>query len=213
MSIRVIAIDGTAASGKGTLARRLARQLGYAYLDTGKLYRYVGYSIVRDGNDPADEATAEEKARGLEGHLNSDMLADPVLTSDIAGDAASKVAVFDGVRAALLDFQRNFAAKPPENAKGAILDGRDIGTVICPDADLKLFIDANVEIRAKRRYKELQSKEIPVTYGAVLADMRARDARDSGRKNAPMKPADDAIVLDTSEMTAEDVLNKALSLI
>lgn len=206
----IVAIDGTAASGKGTLARRLAERFGFAYLDTGKLYRYVGYSVLRDGGNPADEATAIAKAEALKETLKPEDLANPALSGDDAGQAASQVAAIGGVRQALFDYQISFAQNPPLGKSGAILDGRDIGTVICPHAHLKLYIDAKTEIRAERRHKELQSKENPVTYRAVLADMRARDARDSERAHAPMKPADDAYVIDTSEMGIDEVVEKAL---
>ncbi|MEC7029581.1 MAG: (d)CMP kinase [Pseudomonadota bacterium] len=208
---KVIAVDGTAASGKGTLAKRLAKELGFAYLDTGKLYRYVGARLLARGIDPQDEAEAIAVAQGLNATLKPEDLQDPALGSDENGQAASKVAALTGVRTALLDYQKNFAKTPPGGASGAILDGRDIGTVICPDADLKLYIDANLEIRAQRRFKELQSKGISVTYDAVLADMLERDKRDSSRATAPMKPADDAIVLDTSTMSADDVFDKVRS--
>lgn len=208
---KVIAVDGTAASGKGTLAKRLAKELGFAYLDTGKLYRYVGARLLARGIDPQDEAEAIAVAQGLNTTLKPEHLQDPALGSDENGQAASKVAALTGVRTALLDYQQNFAKTPPGGASGAILDGRDIGTVICPDADLKLYIDANLEIRAQRRFKELQSKGISVTYDAVLADMLERDKRDSSRATAPMKPADDAIVLDTSTMSADDVFDKVRS--
>lgn len=208
---KVIAVDGTAASGKGTLAKRLAKELGFAYLDTGKLYRYVGARLLARGIDPQDEAEAIAVAQGLNTTLKPEDLQDPALSSDENGQAASKVAALTGVRTALLDYQQNFAKTPPGGASGAILDGRDIGTVICPDADLKLYIDANLEIRAQRRFKELQSKGISVTYDAVLADMLERDKRDSSRATAPMKPADDAIVLDTSTMSADDVFDKVRS--
>ncbi|HIF25846.1 MAG TPA: (d)CMP kinase [Micavibrio sp.] len=208
---KVIAVDGTAASGKGTLAKRLAKELGFAYLDTGKLYRYVGARLLARGVDPQDEAEAIAVAQGLNTTLKPEDLQDPALGSDENGQAASKVAALTGVRTALLDYQQNFAKTPPGGASGAILDGRDIGTVICPDADLKLYIDANLEIRAQRRFKELQSKGISVTYDAVLADMLERDKRDSSRATAPMKPADDAIVLDTSTMSADDVFDKVRS--
>ena len=208
---KVIAVDGTAASGKGTLAKRLAKELGFAYLDTGKLYRYVGARLLARGIDPQDEAEAIAVAQGLNTTLKPEDLQDPALGSDENGQAASKVAALTGVRTALLDYQQNFAKTPPGGASGAILDGRDIGTVICPDADLKLYIDANLEIRAQRRFKELQSKGISVTYDAVLADMLERDKRDSSRATAPMKPADDAIVLDTSTMSADDVFDKVRS--
>jgi cytidylate kinase len=211
MSGTVIAIDGTAASGKGTLARKVAEKLGFAYLDTGKLYRYVGWSVLSQGDDPANEEVAVAFAQSLKGNLQPAMLADPALVSDEAGQAASKVAAIPGVRAALLDYQRDFALNPPAGASGAVLDGRDIGTVICPDASLKLYITAKVEIRAQRRYKELHSSDNSVTYEAVLQDMQERDARDAERATAPMKPADDAIVIDTSEMDIEKVRETAFS--
>ena len=209
MSI-IIAIDGTAASGKGTLARKVAAALNCAYLDTGKLYRYIGLSIVREGHDPADEATAVNMAQQLKDTLDPSDLDDPELTSDDAGQAASKCAQFQPVRDVLLAFQREFAANPPQGKDGAVLDGRDIGTVICPDADVKLYIDAKTTVRAQRRAKELQSKGISVTYDAVLADMLERDKRDSGRTAAPMKPADDAKILDTSDMSIDEVLEKTM---
>lgn len=209
----VIAIDGTAASGKGTLARKIAQEMNCAYLDTGKLYRYIGLSITRAGGDPADEATAVKMAESLRSNLSPDDLADPDLASDEAGQAASKCAQFQPVRNVLLAFQREFAANPPHGKDGAVLDGRDIGTVICPDADAKLYIDAKTAVRAERRTKELQSKGISVTYDAVLADMLERDKRDSGRNAAPMKPADDAKIMDTSNMGITEVLYQAMAYI
>lgn len=210
---KIIAIDGPAASGKGSLARKLAGELGYAHLDTGALYRLVGWQVLEAGGDPADEKTALNVAEGLSGTLNPEILQNPALRTDEAGSAASKVAAYASVRTALIDFQKDFAKNPPNNAPGAVLDGRDIGTVICPEADVKLFITADVEARANRRLKELQSKGIEATYGAVLADMRERDARDSGREAAPMKPADDAFVIDTTSMSEANVLAEALSLV
>ena len=205
----IIAIDGSAASGKGTLARSLAEKLGLAFLDTGKLYRYVGYRLLKEKKNPDNEEEAVRLAQSLGGRLKPDDLQDPVLQSDEAGQAGSKVARFAGVRQALYDFQRGFALNPPDG--GAVLDGRDIGTVICPDADIKFFITAPAEIRASRRLKELQSKGISVTYDAVLADMRERDARDAGRDAAPMIPAQDAIIMDTGAMSAAEVLDEALA--
>jgi len=205
----IIAIDGTAASGKGTLARRLAAALGFAYLDTGKLYRYLGHKLLVAGHDPANEVPATQAALALK--PNAEDLRDPVLEQDEAGVAASKVAAIPAVRAALLDYQRGFAAAPPDGARGAILDGRDIGTVICPQADIKFFVTATPQVRAQRRFKELQSKGISVTYDAVLADMTERDARDAGRAAAPMKPADDAIILETDGMSIDQVLDFALT--
>lgn len=209
-SRKVIAIDGTAASGKGTLARVVAQRLGYAYLDTGKLYRYVGYTLLSRGlSHGKDAAIAIQIAKDLRNNLTSEDLQNPDLKTDAAGQAASKVAAISGVRDALVDYQRNFAENPPDNAKGAVLDGRDIGTIICPNAQLKLYITAKTEIRAQRRYKELQLSGISVTYEAVLVGMQERDTRDAERETAPMKPADDAIVIDTGDMNIEEVLNTA----
>lgn len=201
----IIAVDGPAASGKGTLARRLARELGYVYLDTGKLYRAVGMEVLRAGGDPADPTAAEAAAR----KLDPDRLGDPALAGDDAAQAASKVATIPGVRAALLDMQRRFAGRDP----GAVLDGRDIGTVVCPDADIKLFVTASDEIRAERRHKELLERGEASIYARVLQDLKERDARDSARSVAPMKPAEDAVVLDTSGLDAEAAFARAMELI
>ncbi|CCG08818.1 (d)CMP kinase [Pararhodospirillum photometricum] len=194
----IIAIDGPAAAGKGTLSRRLAADLGYAHLDTGKLYRAVGMAVLRAGGDPSDPRQAEAAARALD--LTT--LGDPVLTTDTAGQAASKVAALEGVRAALLDLQRRFAATPP----GAVLDGRDIGTVVCPDADVKVFVTASLEVRAQRRFLELRQNGLDVKEDDVVRDMRERDERDRSRSVAPLVPADDAVVLDTSTLTADQAL-------
>lgn len=209
----VIAIDGPAASGKGTIGRAIAKKLNLAFLDTGALYRAVGHIVLSAGHDPADEEQAILAAQTLKNTLQEGDLANPALRSDEVGSAASKVSAIQGVRSALLELQRDFAQNPPEGAAGALLDGRDIGTVICPDADAKLFITASAEVRAQRRYKELQSAGIDVTYGAVLTDMRERDERDSNRSIAPLKPAEDAQVLDTSDLSADEALNQALALI
>ena len=210
---RVIAIDGPAASGKGTLARKLAKELGYAYMDTGALYRAVGYEVLQVGGDPENEAQALAGCVALAGKLGGSIGAKALSNTDLrkeeCGDAASKVAAIQSVRDALLDIQRDFAANPGEGYKGAVLDGRDVGTVVCPDATLKLYITASDEIRADRRMKELHSKGKIVTKGAVLEDMRARDARDKARKAAPLRAASDAIVLDTSDMDAIQVLEAA----
>ncbi|EKV32442.1 Cytidylate kinase [Caenispirillum salinarum AK4] len=202
----IVAIDGPAASGKGTLARRLARHFGYAYLDTGSLYRAVGFAVMQNGGDPADPDTAEAAARALDpGILN-----DERLRTDAVAQAASKVAAIPAVRAALLEFQRAFAKRPPDGARGAVLDGRDIGTVVCADADRKMFVTASVDVRAKRRFKELREKGHEVIESAVLQDMKDRDARDAGRTVAPLAPAEDALVLDTSDLDAEQVFTLAV---
>ncbi len=211
----IIAIDGPAASGKGTLARRLAKALGYAYMDTGALYRAVGFEVLQAaGRDPENEADAlagcVALAAKLGGAIGTLALANPELRSEECGDAASKVAAIQSVRDALLDIQRDFAANPGEGYKGAVLDGRDVGTIVCPNAPLKLYITASLEIRAERRMKELQLKGKLVTKGAVLEDMRARDARDKARAAAPLRAAEDAIVIDTSELNADQVLETAL---
>ena len=195
----IIAVDGPAASGKGTLARRIAAHLGFAHLDTGRLYRAVGMAVVRAGRDPADASAAEAAARALDPAA----LNDSDLAGDEAAQAASKVAAIPGVRAALLEFQREFARNPPAGNAGAVLDGRDIGTVVCPEADIKFFVTASARIRAERRHKELLDRGEVSIYARVLQEMRERDARDSARDVAPLKPAEDAIVLDTSRMDAD----------
>lgn len=208
MSGIVIAIDGPAASGKGTLARRIASAYGFAHLDTGALYRAVGVAVARAGGDPADPEAAAGAARAL--RPESARLDDPALRTDAAADAASKVAAVPDVRAALLDFQRRFAACPPDRARGAVLDGRDVGTVVCPGADVKLFITASVEVRARRRFNELQNNGIPSIWSQVLEDMKARDERDSRRAVAPLRPAGDAFVIDTSAMDADQAFALAV---
>ncbi len=190
----VIAIDGPAAAGKGTLARRLAEHYGLAFLDTGALYRAVGLAMLRAGLDPDDPRAAEEVAR----KLDLSLMEDPDLRGMKAGEAASKVARHAGVRAALLDFQRAFAYE--RNPNGAVLDGRDIGTVVLPEADVKLFVTASPEVRAKRRFEELRAQGRDVAYEEVLAAVRERDARDMNRAEAPLRPAEDAHLLDTSEL-------------
>lgn len=214
----VIAIDGPAASGKGTLGRRIAAALGFAHLDTGGLYRAVALAVLRAGGDPGDAVTAAATARGLSSAAMATLLSDPALREDDTGVGASKVAAVPAVRQALLEFQRNFAADPPNlpggvRAKGAVLDGRDIGTVICPDAPAKLFVTADVETRARRRFEELLARGIPAIYAAVLEDMKDRDARDSQRAVAPLKPADDAYSLDTSALSADQAFDAAMTFI
>ncbi len=211
---RVITVDGPAGSGKGTLARRLAEHFGYAHLDTGKLYRAVGLSTVRAGGDPANPADAVAAARALDPNaVAGGILDDAELTGDTAASAASKVAAIPEVREVLLSFQRNFASHPPGRAGGAVLDGRDTGTVICPDAGAKFFITAGVEERAKRRHKELLGRGETSIYARVLADMKERDVRDSTRAVAPMKAADDARTIDTSDLDADAVFAAVLEYI
>jgi cytidylate kinase len=197
----VIAVDGPAASGKGTIAARLGEAFGLPVLDTGLLYRAVGVITQRAGRDLDDAAVAAATAM----RLSPAMLDDPAFRTRMAGEAASRVAVHPQVRQALLDFQRSFADTPG----GAVLDGRDIGTVICPDAPAKLFVTASAEVRAERRWKQLAGQGEPVAYADVLADIRIRDARDSGRAAAPLTPAPDAVLLDTSEMTIDEAADAA----
>jgi CMP/dCMP kinase len=203
----IVAVDGPVAAGKGTLARRLAAALNCAYLDTGSIYRAVGAKILVAGGDPDDPATAAAAARVLE---PIDLQRDD-LRLEAVSQAASKVAAIPAVRAALLDFQRRFAARPPDGLGGAVLDGRDIGTVVCPDADVKFFLTASVEARAARRHKELLERGEQSIYARVLQDLRERDARDSGRATAPLKAAEDAVRLDTSDMDADRAFEVAMA--
>ena len=206
---KVIAIDGTFASGKGTLAKKLAEHFGYAYLDTGKLYRAVGLRALDAKTDMGDGKALAE----LAAEINPTELDNPELKSGAVGAAASKVAVHTEVRAALYNFQRNFAAKPGKNFKGAVLDGRDIGTVICPDADVKLYVDAKPGVRAERRYKELLSYGEGVTLEKVAADLAERDNRDQNRAEAPLKPAANAHLLDTTNLSIDAAFERAKTLI
>ena len=197
----VIAVDGPAASGKGTIATRLGRELGLPVLDTGLLYRAVGVLTEGAGEDPDDPAAATAIAT----LLTAERLEDPALRTRAAGELASRVAIHPGVRAALLDFQRSFALQPA----GAVLDGRDIGTVICPEAPAKLYVTATPEVRAERRWKQLTGQGETVSFDDVLADIHRRDARDGGRDTAPLRRADDAALLDTTEMSIEHAADAA----
>ncbi len=201
---RVVAVDGPAAAGKGTLARRLAAELGLPYLDTGLLYRAVGRRVLDRGADPRDAAAAVAEARTL---TAADLLRDD-LRGPQADMAASAVAAIPEVRAALLDWQRDFG-----RAHGAVMDGRDIGTVIFPDAPAKLFVTASLEARARRRFAELQARGVAADLAQVESEMRARDAQDAGRSAAPMKPAEDAVLLDTTELGIEQAFALALTLV
>ena len=193
-----VAIDGPAAAGKGTISKAVATAFGFAHLDTGLLYRAVGAKVLL-GADPIVAAQSL---------MAEDLSADNLRTAEVA-QAASKVAVISEVRAALVDFQRSFAAR----AGGAVLDGRDIGTVICPDAPVKLFVTASAECRAERRFKELSVKDPDTTFEQVLADVVARDQRDAERATAPMVAADDAVTIDTSDMTIEQAIAAASDVI
>ena len=193
-----IAIDGPAAAGKGTISKAVAAHFGYAHLDTGLLYRAVGAKVLL-GCNPSDAAVGLRAA---------DLEADGLRTAEVA-QAASKVAVIEEVRAALLDFQRGFARR----AGGAVLDGRDIGTVICPQAEVKLYVTARAEVRGKRRYDELVGSGDTVTLEGVIEDVRARDVRDMERVEAPLKPADDAHILDTSDLSIKEAVAQAIAVI
>lgn len=193
-----IAIDGPAAAGKGTLSRAVADHFGFAHLDTGLLYRAVGAKML-NGAEPVEAARALEFA---------EIDAMDLRTADVA-QAASKVAVLSDVRAALTDFQRAFARR----AGGAVLDGRDIGTVICPEAEVKFFVTASAEVRAKRRFLELTQAGTVITLAEVLADVRQRDDRDMNRAEAPLRPAQDATIIDTSDLTIEEALSRALAVV
>ncbi|KMO31372.1 cytidylate kinase [Methylobacterium tarhaniae] len=201
----VIAIDGPAASGKGTLAKRLAAHYRLPHLDTGLLYRAVALTLLDAGQDLADEAAAAAAAQDLA----PGFLADPRLRGSAMGEAASIVSAQPAVRAALLDWQRRFAG----SAEGAVLDGRDIGTVVCPDAAVKLFVTASAEERARRRHRELDGRGEQVAYEAVLADILRRDARDADRSAAPLRVAEDAVVLDTTALDADAAFRAATDVV
>jgi len=201
----IIAIDGPAASGKGTLGARLAAHYGLRHLDTGLLYRAVAKAVIDAGHRPDDAAAAAAAAKSLD-PARFDVA---VLKSHAIGEAASVVSAIREVRAALLDFQRAFAATPP----GAVLDGRDIGTVICPDADVKIFVTAAPEVRARRRAREFEASGQAVDEADILADIQRRDERDRSRAVAPLKPAADAQELDTSKLDVEAAFRAALALV
>lgn len=201
----VIAIDGPAASGKGTLARRLAEHYKLPHLDTGLLYRATACALIDEGLPLEDAAAAEEAARGLS---LSEFDAERLRSREI-GEASSVVASIPAVRAALIEMQQNFAARP----EGAVLDGRDIGTVICPNARIKIFVTASPETRAQRRALELAGRGEPADFDLILEDVRKRDARDSARQTAPLKQAPDAILIDTTELDKDAVFARALKIV
>ncbi|HTP36822.1 MAG TPA: (d)CMP kinase [Methyloceanibacter sp.] len=201
----IIAIDGPAASGKGTLGKRVAAYYGLAHLDTGTLYRAVARDTLAQGGDPADRAAAAAAARALDPASFSD----PHLRAQELGESASVVARHPEVREVLLAYQRAFARRP----EGAVLDGRDIGTVICPDADVKLFVTAASEERARRRFLELKQNGSPIAEAEVLADIRRRDERDRNRAAAPLRMAEDAVLLDTTNLDIDAAFRAAIDLI
>lgn len=201
----IIAIDGPAASGKGTLGKRLAAHYGLRHLDTGLIYRAVALTVIEAGHRLDDAAQAAAAATALD----VGRLGDPELKSAKVSEAASIVSAIPQVRAALLAFQKDFAARPP----GAVLDGRDIGTVICPDADVKIFVTASPEVRARRRFLELRAGHPQVSEEEILADILRRDERDRSRATAPLKPAADAHVLDTTDLDIDGVLRAAIDIV
>jgi CMP/dCMP kinase len=201
----IIAIDGPAASGKGTLAKRLAEHYGFRHLDTGVLYRAIARALLDAGADLTDEASAVSAAL----KLDPENFGDPALKTQEVGDAASVISAHPKVREALLNFQRQFAHHPP----GAVLDGRDIGTVICPDADVKIFVVADAQVRARRRTLEVRARGEEADEAAILADIQKRDERDRNRAVAPLKPADDAYLLDNSHLDIEGGVRAAIDII
>ncbi len=213
-----IAVDGPSASGKGTLARRLADQFHLFYLDSGSVYRATAKRILDLGKNPDNPEDAVSAAIYVRDHLTFEMMEDPALRNDVVADATSRSSRFPPVRDIITETLRLYAHHPPASQshrpfQGAILDGRDIGTVVCPNAEVKLFVTANVEIRAQRRFKELTAKGITTTYNSVLQDMQDRDARDSGRETAPLKAATDAVYFDTSTMDTDTSFEKAVEII
>ncbi|HXH00264.1 MAG TPA: d(CMP) kinase [Sphingomicrobium sp.] len=201
----LIAVDGPAASGKGTIARALATHYALPYMDTGLLYRAVAVSLLRFGGDPGSEFEAMRAVAGLS-QVGPE---DPELRTELAGSIASRISAYPGVRAELLERQRDFAAQEG----GAVLDGRDIGTVIAPNATAKLYVTASVEVRAKRRVAELLERGTPAHYDEVLIDLRGRDARDEGRAEAPLTRGEDADLLDTSGLGVEEAVARAIELV
>ena len=205
----VIAVDGTAASGKGTLAKKLAAHFGFAHLDSGALYRLAAYSVMQAGGDPRNEADALRGAQTMDFNLAGD----PRIRTDFVGQAASFVAAIPAVRAALFDFQSNFLEHPPGGSPGAVMDGRDIGTVICPGAIAKLYIDARPEVRARRRWAELKGMGIRRSEGDLLKELNDRDAADKSRPVSPLIQAPDAALLDTSDLGIDAAFAAALALV
>jgi len=204
----IVAIDGLAASGKGTLAKRLAAELGFAHLDSGLIYRAVGWKVLQDGGQDLESAAIMAAIT-----LRPEDLNNPDLRTEIVAQAASKVAAIPEVRKAVLGFQRDFAKNPPDGAGGAVLDGRDIGTVVCPDAEVKIFVTASQEVRAERRFKELKPGHPDLSFEAVAADIAERDRRDTEREVAPAVAAPDAHLLDTTNLSIDSVVAEAKALV
>jgi len=205
----IVAIDGPSGAGKGTLARRLAEALDLAYLDTGLLYRAVAARVLARGGDPDDAASAVQAAAAL----RLEDLESGDLRGDTVAQAASRLAAIPAVRQALLPLQRRYAQQPPDGKAGAVLDGRDIGTAVCPEAEVKLFVTASLETRAERRHKELLERGGASIYARVLAEMRERDKRDSERSSAPLRQAPDAVVIDTSALDPEQAFRVAMDIV
>jgi CMP/dCMP kinase len=205
----VIAVDGTAASGKGTLAKKLAAHFGFAHLDSGALYRLTALAVLEAGGDPGNEADAVKGAQSID----LSRAGDPQIRTDVVGQAASRVAAVPAVRQALLDFQQSFLRSPPGGSPGAVMDGRDIGTVICPGATAKLYVDARPELRAHRRWLELKGMGIARDERELLAELNARDAADKSRPISPLRQAPDADLLDTSDLGIDAAFAAALGLV
>ncbi|HYD18235.1 MAG TPA: (d)CMP kinase [Patescibacteria group bacterium] len=209
----VIAVDGPAASGKGTLAKKMAERLGYAHLDSGALYRAVAMTALEIGADCNLFSDVEPALKIVLRNLTPELLSCPDLRTPEVSEAASKVSAIPQVRDALLKHQRDFAHNLPAYVGGVVIDGRDIGTVVCPDADIKFFVTASVEERARRRYLELQSEKKEASFVKVLEDLKARDHRDTTRKVAPLVAAEDAYILDTTTLSPSQTLDETISVI
>jgi len=209
----IIAVDGPAASGKGTFAKALAAHLQYAYLDTGALYRIVALAVLQKGGDPAKTEDVKQALSAINYPLPPEQLTNPNLRTPEVAEAVSHVAIIPEVRNAVRDYQSAFMKAPPGNADGAVLDGRDIGTVVCPDADIKFFVTASAEERARRRFEEQKAGNPGLTQAMVLEGINERDQRDSTRAISPLRPAVDAHILDTTKLMPAETLAKGLGIV